>query len=451
MGSTHKIEELLRVFASAFQTVKIYTIEHRRSEQAVQPLYQLLKEVLALRGEVTIGIVEGEFAFEKEIFFDLSRKLKGFIRYLSDQGVEKLTFIQGIQWEELIDFLNGLAFLEGSLEECLTLNDITHIQIEKIADALGGGRREAKGLKVDYQTTITTVEETINNMLEQKSIDGSNIKFDLLSFFEINTQQMRQLLALMHLKKHDAATFVHSLNVAILAMFFSLRLGLKRKHILEIGLGGLFHDIGKLCISRSIIQKPSFLTEEEYAKIGSHTILGAKILLPYVDVLGRIPILATFEHHKRYDGGGYPKMTFMRKPALSSAIIAICDVYDALRQRRSYKRDYPPLLIYRIMQRERSKSFEPALLDKFFEILGVWPIGTIVELDSGQLALVTEENKDDIFHPQVEVLPERRQTIDLSIKDSSGKYEREIIRSLNPLSEGKSHSPYADEEGLDAK
>jgi len=206
---------------------------------------------------------------------------------------------------------------------------------------------------------------------------------------------------------------------------------------LDIGAAALFHDIGKIYISRKIIQKPGLLTEEEFAKIKSHVIVGAEIMLKYADTLGILPVVVCFEHHLKYDLSGYPKLSFPQKPHIASLIVSICDVYDALSQKRGYKNDYSPEMIYEIMMREKGMTFEPQLLDKFFKIIGVWSIGTIVALSDGRIAVVKEENEDDIFSPKVEVISpqDKKEIIDLkAVKDKI-----KIERFLSPFKEGKDY------------
>jgi putative nucleotidyltransferase with HDIG domain len=239
------------------------------------------------------------------------------------------------------------------------------------------------------------------------------------------------------MKRYDTRTYYHTLNVSILAMYFSAKMGFAREEVLDIGIAGLFHDIGKIYISRKIIQKPSRLTDEEFAKMKNHVIVGTEILLKYVEAVGFLPVVTCFEHHLKYDMSGYPKLTFTQPPHLASEITTICDVYDALSQRRSYKDDYPPSQIYEVMLKEKGTTFEPELLGKFFRIMGVWPVGAIVSLTDARIAVVREENEDDIFSPKVEVIMpiDRKETIDLRITRDTNKIER----YLNPFNEGKEY------------
>jgi HD-GYP domain-containing protein (c-di-GMP phosphodiesterase class II) len=168
-----------------------------------------------------------------------------------------------------------------------------------------------------------------------------------------------------------------------------------------------------------------------------HTTQGAEILVKYTDAVGKLPAVVAYEHHLRYDMKGYPRLSYPRKPHVAAMIISLCDVYDALAQRRSYKKDFPPKKIYSIMMDGKGKSFDPELLESFFRVIGVWPIGTIVSLSNRRIAIVRKTNEKDIFNPIVEVIHpiKRREVIDLSDEKTKIK----ITKSLNPFKEGKKH------------
>jgi putative nucleotidyltransferase with HDIG domain len=259
----------------------------------------------------------------------------------------------------------------------------------------------------------------------------------MANIMENLTGRYQEFIKLTVVKKYDVVTFTHLLNVSILSLHFSSKLGFTKDDCLGIGIAGLFHDIGKLQISRSIIKKKDKLTEEEFMAVKSHTVLGAEILLGYVDSLGIQPAVVAFEHHLRYDNKGYPKLTFATKPHIGSSIVSICDVYDALIARRTYKRDYPPKMVYDLMMRERSGAFMPSLLDSFFRVMGVWPQGTIVELNTGDIAIVRQEQEEDIFSPLVEVVSSQKTGTFIDLKKEKDKIT--IERSLNPFSEGKQY------------
>jgi HD-GYP domain-containing protein (c-di-GMP phosphodiesterase class II) len=168
-----------------------------------------------------------------------------------------------------------------------------------------------------------------------------------------------------------------------------------------------------------------------------HTTQGAEILVKYTEAMGMLPTVVAYEHHLRYDMKGYPQLAHLRKPHTASMIVSMCDVYDALAQRRSYKKDFPPKKIYNIMMDGKGSSFEPELLESFYRVLGVWPIGTIVSLSNRKIAIVRKTNEKDIFSPVVEVIYSKKsnEVIDLSEKTTKLK----ITKSLNPFKEGKKY------------
>jgi len=207
---------------------------------------------------------------------------------------------------------------------------------------------------------------------------------------------------------------------------------------LDLGIAALYHDVGKLYISLKVIQKESKLSEKEFLQVRHHPLLGAKILDGYKDALGILPIVVAYEHHLRYDLTGYPKSPYHRKPHPASMMVSICDVYDALALKRSYKKDYPPEKIHELMMLEKGKIFDPQLLDKFFSFIGVWPVGTLVSMSDGRVGVVRATNELDIDRPSVEVLaPENAgEVVDLALRP-----DVRIVASLNPQGEGAAYLP----------
>ena len=433
------VEDFLKELSSALQIVGIYGDTHPKSKEAVDRVYTNIIALLRNRKEIIIGIVEKEFVFEKEIFFKLSSRLKDIIGYLSEEGVEKMIFSQGVSREELDNFVKVLGHRKDDSErdfaEYFLSLGFDNISIGKMSDSAG---LQEKLTKEDfYKNTLDSVSGSFKGILSGGTINVGNTRAIMHNILERTSMGQWQFLELSAIKDYDLATFVHSLNVAVLSMFFSSKLGFEKKNILSIGMASLFHDMGKIAISRAIIQKAGALTDKEMKDVKSHTVLGAGMLLRYVDSLGFLPVLVAFEHHLRYDLKGYPKLTYRKKPHIVSLIISLCDCYDALRARRSYKRDYPPEMIHTIMCKERGALFDPNLFDEFFRFLGVYPVNTIVELSNGFTAIVRAQNEDNIFAPKVEVVVPSEDKG--SIIDLDKSKELSIKCSLNPLAKGKDY------------
>jgi HD-GYP domain-containing protein (c-di-GMP phosphodiesterase class II) len=221
-------------------------------------------------------------------------------------------------------------------------------------------------------------------------------------------------------------------------MFFGSKLQFAKDDVLDLGIAALYHDVGKLYISLKVIQKESKLSEGEFLQVRNHPLLGARILEGYKEVLGILPIVVCYEHHLRYDLTGYPKSPYSRKPHPASMMVSICDVYDALALKRSYKKDYPPEKIRELMMLEKGRIFEPQLLDKFFQFMGAWPIGTLVELSDRRIGVVRAQNEFEIERPSVQVLaPENAG----EVVDLARGVDVRILRSLNPHGDGAAYLP----------
>jgi putative nucleotidyltransferase with HDIG domain len=447
-----KIENAFKDLISCLQMARLYPNWHPEFKKAIDKTYISLQEVLKDRAELVIGIVGEELAFEKEIFFELSRMVKSVIIYLKERGIERIEFHRSFRSEELGKFITFLIKPKDELkhdpQEELALLGIKNIVIGKIKVSSATSSLvenvESVGRSVSYlrsyEDSLGNVTDSLEKMLDEQELDHLALRLTVNDVMENLMGHYQEFLNFATIKRYDLKTFCHVINVSILSMYFSSKIGFSKEEILDIGTAALFHDIGKLYISRKILQKPSKLTEEEFTKIKSHVIVGAEILLKYVDDLGILPVVICFEHHLKFNLTGYPRLSYYQKPHIASQIVSICDVYDALSQRRSYKNDYPPKMIYDLMMKERGMSFEPQLLDNFFKIIGVWPQGTIVSLSDGKIAVVREINEDDIFSPKVEVIApsDKKGIIDLRTVPGENKIEH----SLNPLTEGKEYLPF---------
>lgn len=433
------IETAFKDLLNCLQALKMYGQGHPMFVKSLDSAYTAFEDVFSVRQEMVFGIVGEELAFEKEILFDLGKFLRPSILYLKERNIERLAFFPGLTKEELGIFVSFIAGpkenFKGNLQEMLILAGVEHIQIGKLK--VGDGN-ETCAFGLDqlnlYDFSADKVGQALSGVLNSEHIDHLALKFSLKNILENLSTQRNELLKLATLKRYDLETYTHMLNVSIFSMYFASRLGFDKTDVLNIGVAALFHDIGKLFISRKILHKPGELTDQEFGRIKSHTILGAEIMLKYVDSLGILPVVASFEHHLKYDSSGYPRLPLLRKQHIASSIISICDVYDALSQRRSYKQDYPPDIVYNIMNRNEGCSFDPQLLDKFFKFIGLWPVGSVVALNDGSIALVKDENESDIRRPKVEIVSpaEKSRLLDLAQDNSLS-----IERCLNPWKEGK--------------
>ncbi|MBU0709884.1 MAG: HD domain-containing protein, partial [Candidatus Omnitrophica bacterium] len=343
-----KIESTFRDLISALQIARMYPDWHPEFKKGIEKAYVSLGEILSGRNDLVIGIVGEELAFEKEIFFDLSKNAKPAITHLKDRGIERIQFLSGIEKEELGKFVTFLVTPKEKItlppQEYLDTLGVRNIIVGKIKAATSQSDiatiSEASVLSYleIYEQLFNRLSESIESVLNGEELNHLVLRSAVSNVMDSLLGRYQDLLNLAKLKRYDLKTFYHIVNVAILSMFFSSKFGFSKQQVIDIGIAALLHDTGKLAISRKLIQKPARLDQEEFRKMKSHVTLGTQMLLKYTDKLGPLPVVVCFEHHLKYNLKGYPKVSFYKKLHTASMIVSICDVYDALFQKRNYKR-----------------------------------------------------------------------------------------------------------------
>jgi HD-GYP domain-containing protein (c-di-GMP phosphodiesterase class II) len=225
------------------------------------------------------------------------------------------------------------------------------------------------------------------------------------------------------------------------------RIGLSRIPLSYLAICGLVHDLGKLNIPKGILNKPGKLTDEEFKEMKEHPIKSVSQIMKMQapeDLKAKI-LLPPFEHHLKFDLSGYPQVQNKRSVSLFGRILAIADVFDALTSPRIYRPiAYSPDRVLAIMLKGSGKDFDPILLKVFINILGVYPVGTLLKLDTGELGLVVDCQKNgDLTRPRIVLLVNdggkfnKGKCVQLSAKHSeTGSFKRNIVRSFHPSSFG---------------
>ena len=215
------------------------------------------------------------------------------------------------------------------------------------------------------------------------------------------------LLSLTRVKNKDDYTFLHSVSVCALLVAFARAVGLDGETLHLAGVGGLLHDVGKVRVSGEILNKPGRLTEEEFATMKSHVVESRRILLE-TEGIRETSIQVAYEHHERHDGSGYAQGLKGDQISVIGQMAAICDVYDAITSDRVYHKGMQPHEALRKIFEWSRFHFNPQLVQQFLRTIGIYPVGTLVMLESGRIAVVMEQAEDSLLQPRVKVFYDGR-------------------------------------------
>lgn len=245
------------------------------------------------------------------------------------------------------------------------------------------------------------------------------------------------LIGLSGIKDKDEYTFLHSVSVCTLLVTFARSLGMDAETLRLVGIGGLLHDTGKMKVPNEILNKPGKFTDEEFAIMKTHPEEGWKILRE-IPGMHEIPLDITLHHHERVDGSGYPHRLPGESISQFAKMAAVVDVYDAITSDRCYHRGMPAPEGLRKLWEWSKFHFDPQLVQAFMRTVGIYPVGSLVRLESGRLAVVMDQNDSSLLMPRVKAIFSTRsnayippQEIDLAKPMGKGGADR-IVSHEDP-------------------
>lgn len=238
-----------------------------------------------------------------------------------------------------------------------------------------------------------------------------------------NTENL--MVNMLDIKIFDDYTYYHSSNVTVLSMVLGIALNLKRNTIMQLGMAALFHDIGKVYISKDILNKAGKLTEEEFNEIKEHSTLGYRHLKDMLSVPPRTYV-GVLQHHEKYDGTGYPHGFSGTDISLFGRIIAVTDVYDALTSDRPYRKGLFPSEAMEYIMANGGSMFDHNMVKLFSQKVAPYPIGTYVMLSDGREGLVAENYEECCMRPKIKVIKTPEGFVPepyyLNLKDDAATY-----------------------------
>jgi len=255
--------------------------------------------------------------------------------------------------------------------------------------------------------TIQQTQKTFENFRKVKTINLADIHTIIKKIMEDAIDNRNMLIHLTDIRAHDDYTFGHSINVCLLSVMLGIKMRLKDEQVLDLALGAVLHDLGKMLVPPEILNKPGKLSPDEWKIMQEHTDKGFDILRKQ-GALSLVSAHVAFQHHENYDGTGYNRGLSGEDIHKYARIAAIADIYDAITSDRPYRKANLPHEAYEIMLGSRGTKLDPQITDLFLENVALYPIGSTVLLDTGEIAVVIKALPKLQARPIVKVIIDER-------------------------------------------
>ncbi|HMK61372.1 MAG TPA: HD-GYP domain-containing protein [Dissulfurispiraceae bacterium] len=317
--------------------------------------------------------------------------------------------------------------------ETVDIGPLKHVKEDNVLD-----RRQT--LRRTYFNAVSQLRSSKARVRPGEKVDLRRARLVVNSIIDLVMHEEQMMLSMAAIKDYDEYTYYHSVNVSILSLAVGMKLGLNRKKLSELGMAAFLHDIGKVTIPDEILNKPSKFDDREWAIMKTHPNQGLLIILSNTKMESftiRSAIVA-YDHHRNYDGSGYPLLPVDLYLDLYSNIVTIADRFDAMTSARVYSRvPRPPEEALRILLEGAGREVDPVLVRLFARVIGVFPIGTLVALDTMELGVVYRGNSEEPHRPMLIIIADSKgrkvdgMYVDLAERGLDGRYRRTIKKTLD--------------------
>jgi HD-GYP domain-containing protein (c-di-GMP phosphodiesterase class II) len=308
-----------------------------------------------------------------------------------------------------------------------------------------------KMVKKNYFNAISLTKGVMNKIRSGEKENLKKAKRVIETMVDHILEEEQLLIGMTSIKDYDDYTYHHSVNVSILSVALGQRMGLNRKMLTELGMAALFHDFGKVYVPLDVLSKPSPFTDTDWKIMRKHPSWGVRTLLNLrkIDPSSIRASVVAFEHHMNTDHSGYPQIRKKIPLDLFSRIVMLADQYDAMTSARVYSREpTSPDKALSIMMERADHQLDPLLFKIFVNMVGMYPIGTFIMLNTNELGLVYESNKQFATRPRVMLITDDKgnriqgKVVDLIEKNPQGEHMRTIVKTLDPNKYGINLAEY---------
>ncbi len=376
------LSRVVSQLTAAVMNTSLYSPTHPQVAQYIDKANIVLAEILQHKPEVTLLLIGDDLVAENRqlVSTGAASYVTNFTRILKKKAIERITFVAGLPKDELQGLIQDLASSDAASVRSTTFVKLGKVELrirkqdeqETLANMIAAAPEESQEA---FQELLSLTESELNELKElylrakrHKKIDVRSVDDMVMGFVKGFRQEMNPLSLLASLKSVNEYTFTHVTNVCILTMSLAEYVGFTGEHLHRIGVASLLHDIGKIFIPDEVLSKPGMLTPGERRMIETHTVKGARYLMG-VEGVPKLAVLAALEHHQKFDGNGYPSIKGGWTPNITSQLISVADVFDAMRSKRSYQESHSLEKIEGVLTKGKGTSFNPILVDHFLKMI----------------------------------------------------------------------------------
>ncbi|MDO9556669.1 MAG: HD domain-containing protein [Coriobacteriia bacterium] len=434
--------ELARALAVAQNNSSLYPSTHPLAVESMNELAGAVSAIMAMGfEEVTLNVYKSTLFIENHVLPEESVTYRKLIEDLLARGVSAVTlnetfgpqdasaFAALLNASEIRDIDAARDYLETSGAHGVIVAETTELDAAKEVEAR---ENKARG-KESYDSGVELMHDVETQVKLGKVFEVEPLQHLISNLLNTLFKDPAAILGLTAIKSHDDYTLNHSINVCILALALGAALGLDADSLKSLGLSALLYDLGKVRISEDILNKEGPLSADEWQIVKSHAAEGAD-LLKRIQLIDQMPMIVAYEHHQRHDLQGYPELSEPHEQHLFSKVVALCDAYDAMTTRRPFRREIRPDKALAVLMQGRNKAYDPSVTKALVAMLGIYPMGAVVSLDDGSIAVVFRVNRDDLLRPRVKTIIDAKgrwlaesEVIDLRLIDpQTGKFAMSI-------------------------
>ncbi|HEX9823623.1 MAG TPA: HD domain-containing phosphohydrolase [Actinomycetota bacterium] len=429
---------LLRAMSAVQQTFRLYPDRHPNRLEAVRDLVERSHRLVDAVGEpAVIFIARGSFYLGPALLAHESIALSTLRRAFESAEIQAIEIFARVTDED-VDQLCQMLVAGQEGEE---LPMFTGLMLNRVVPSLPGEdqrQREVSELFQSYASGLELLRQAAAQVMTGDKVDLASTRAIVEHLADQIAKDPVQALLVTTVKSYDEYTYYHMVNVAMLSIALGYAVGLEREQVILLGLGGLLHDVGKMKVSKEVLDHPGKLSEEQWRAIQRHPVDGAGLVFVTSRDLLHPAASIVLEHHSAYDLSGYPSLSRRPHPSLPARLISVADCFDAVTSNRSYRKAEDRQRALGILEAGSGKGYDGRLVRAFTRLMGVIPIGSLVRLSTGELGLVVRNHETDPTTPVVRLLldktetPQEPEEVDLAALGPNGEPWRSVVEVVEP-------------------